>query len=264
MLARSLCPALAAEAACLSPILTQLHRDFINNEITTYDYVGVFILLYTAYRKPMRWSCGRLNPSILSSRGVVCPLSARVCRFPELLQLLGQSTLERLFAPLHSISEITVLDIFQHVRLSGIKKNNDNLVNRAVLNWAMGEWPFQLLHRVPSPMEVLRMQALGTRVITLFYAEQDLSSYHEAMLTYMSGSKIAAKDAFEFLVHDITHMEHFMHSDSHREQVGFMNAMLRLGNGSPRKFFRELFPGDKTLWLELEYLVSDMYVSKPS
>ena len=78
------------------------------------------------------------------------------------------------------------------------------------------------------------------------------------MLTYMTGSHVAAKDAFDFLVHDITHMEHFMSTDSHLEQVGLMKSLLNVCKGSPKKLFKELFPSDEYLWQELEYLISDM------
>lgn len=249
---------LASEAATLSPILTALHELFKMGNLTDYDFVGCFILVYAAFRRPNRWSCGRLEHVLGDSVAPYSTPSTRVSDLSSVINLLGQGHWDRLFKPTLDASEVTVLDIFRQIRLSGIKKNNDNMVNKAIVFWAGGKRPFQLLTRIPSPMTVLRMQASKSRVITLFYQEADLASYHEAMLTYMSGSQVAAKDAFEFLVHDMTHMEHFVDAHSHLEQVGLMRSILRLCNGYPKKFFAALFPEDCYVWLELEYLISDM------
>jgi hypothetical protein len=47
----------------------------------------------------------------------------------------------------------------------------------------------------------------------------------------MAGAAEHHKDALEFLLHDMKHMEHFMDPTTHREQVGFCRAMLSLGEG---------------------------------
>ena len=248
---------LSTEAAALSPILTALNEVYINDQLSPYDFVGAFILLYVAHRRPRKWSCGKLQPPVSVSSGDTAPASRHITTLPSLLAALDSAVLTKLLSPM-PLEEVTILDIYAHIRLTSIKKNNDNLINRAIVHWAHGLWPFQLLTHIPTPMDVLRMQAQHSRVITLFYKESDLSSMHEAMLTYMIGSKVAAKDAFDFLVHDITHMEHYMLAESHAEQVGLMRALLAMHVGAPRKFFKLLFPCDAYLWSELEYLISDM------
>ena len=128
--------------------------------------------------------------------------------------------------------------------------------------WCAGKRPCVLLFRVPSPMEVLRQQAAGERVVTLFLTRAELSRRHSSQLVYMQGGQSHSKDPLEFTLHDLKHMEHFVNPDTHLEQVGFFKAMLGLGapgeGAGPRAFFRSACRLDQTLWHELEYVISDM------
>ena len=248
---------LCAEAKRLSPLLTEYQQMASAGILMPYDFVGCFILSYASIRRPIdKWSCGVLKPPIQPDLQTAS--SMRLSDLPSMVAVLHESHVKRLFKGIKAWEDITIMDIYNHIRLAGIKKNANNLVNRAFINWLEGKWPFLLLHHIPTPMAVMRMQANNQRVISLFYKEENLATKHEAMLTYMGGARIVAKDALDFLVHDITHMEHFMHPDSNLEQVGFMRSLLSLRNGSPRKYFEFLFPGDTCIWLELEYLISDM------
>lgn len=124
----------------------------------------------------------------------------------------------------------------------------------------------------------------------MFTTLEDLSSMHSAKLTYMAGMVDHNKDAFEFLIHDCKHMENFVDSMIYSEQIGFFRAMLALHNppeesfppltteeserelekrlwietlithGNPKGFFLEECGYDDQLWLELEYVISDMYI----
>lgn len=92
------------------------------------------------------------------------------------------------------------------------------------------------------------------------------------------GNELHAKDSFEFLIHDIKHMEHFTDEDKYTEQVkfpvhtyyiiyeskyglqvGFFHSMLKVNKGSLKAFFtKSLYPSDIVLWHALEYVISDM------
>ena len=120
-----------------------------------------------------------------------------------------------------------------------------------------------LLFRIPSPMEVLRQQAAGERVVTLFLGREQLSRRHDAALVYMQGEQSHSKDPLEFLLHDLKHMENFVDPATYFEQVGFFRCMLKLGvhgaSGSSLKaFFRKECGLDIRLWNELEYVISKM------
>eukprot|EP00602_Paraphysomonas_sp_CaronLab_P005947 CAMPEP_0185035098 /NCGR_PEP_ID=MMETSP1103-20130426/25846_1 /TAXON_ID=36769 /ORGANISM="Paraphysomonas bandaiensis, Strain Caron Lab Isolate" /LENGTH=296 /DNA_ID=CAMNT_0027572023 /DNA_START=308 /DNA_END=1198 /DNA_ORIENTATION=+ len=118
--------------------------------------------------------------------------------------------------------------------------------------------PVILMTEIPTPMEVLRMQADGNRVVTMFTSVEQLSTCHVAKLQYMAGDQLHSRDPFEFLVHDIKHMYHFKDQATYDEQVGFFRAILSINAGKPKRFFCGLFPTDEMLWYELEYLISDM------
>lgn len=74
----------------------------------------------------------------------------------------------------------------------------------------------------------------------------------------MRGNIDHHKDPFEFLIHDLKHMENFTDSVIHQEQIGFFQCMLQLHEGHPREYFTTVLQYDTLLWTELEYVISDM------
>jgi hypothetical protein len=134
-------------------------------------------------------------------------------------------------------SRISVIQIVNELQFKGIKHNATNFVNTCLVFWAMGLRPIQLMFHIPSPLSVLKQQASGQRVLTMFVSLSELGSSHLSPLAYMEGGLEHSRDALEFFVHDCKHMEHFACPDIHKEQVGFFACMLRLGGGCPRKFF---------------------------
>jgi len=118
----------------------------------------------------------------------------------------------------------------------------------------------------------------------MFTTFEELSKMHTAKLTYMSCMVDHNRDAFDFLVHDCKHMEHFIEESIHYEQIGFCRAMLLLNNskcsslpctdetveynqmtikniiefGHPKEYFLQECGYDMQLWMELEYVISDM------
>lgn len=79
-------------------------------------------------------------------------------------------------------------------------------VPQALLAWAEGSRPVDLLFHVPSPGDVLAVQARGRRIVSLL--EDGIpTAPHE--------------DGLAFAVHDLCHLEKFMEPSHHIEQVGF-------------------------------------------
>jgi hypothetical protein len=178
---------------------------------------------------------------------------------PVLLEAMGgEDFLLKRLGP----GKLTVFRIFNEGTLGALKKNTGDYINHCMSMWCAGKRPCVLLFRVPSPMEVLRQQAAGERVVTLFLTRAELSRRHSSQLVYMQGGQSHSKDPLEFTLHDLKHMEHFVNPDTHLEQVGFFKAMLGLGapgeGAGPRAFFRSACRLDQTLWHELEYVISDM------
>jgi hypothetical protein len=79
-------------------------------------------------------------------------------------------------------------------------------VPRALVAWAEGARPVDLLFDVPSPLAILARQARGRRVVSLL-DDGACTAPHE--------------DGLAFAVHDLCHLEKFVDPLHHVEQVGF-------------------------------------------
>ena len=292
---------LVDEALTIEPILSHccnLHRE---EKMSASDVVGVFILSYLGLRRKKSWSNGRLKSLMStaltrnSTSTVTVPSSVELTSVPGLLDILcrayvakrmGRGSDDRV--DIERFVGVTVLSIFDGLQLCGIKKNADDYVNRCLVGWAYGVRPCFLMFRIPSPLEVLKQQAEGKRVITMFVTQHDLRRRHIAMLYYMEGMQNHSKDALEFLLHDMKHMENFTDPATHLEQVGFFRCMLKpyielvplapysfpvIGattlapsrdtavehrSMSIKTFLSSVCGYDKQLWRELEYAISDM------
>jgi hypothetical protein len=291
---------LSDEATRLSPLFTQwfamcqvdTHSHELGREglvLFEYDVVGAFILSYLALRKPNKWIGGVIKQSVvpIDDALYMATPSCSLSEFPGLLSIVSESYVARkLCNIIGDRDEITIMSIFNHLNLAGIKKNTSNFINDVLVKWAMSHQhslthdddleqcnlchsthdvlPYcalpriQLLTSIPYPMEVLRMQASNSRVVTMMVSEAQLSSCHVAKLTYMAGMHNHSRDPFEFLLHDLKHMSHFRDPPICREQLGFFKCILSCCGGHPKRLFKMLFPRDTVLWSELEYLISDM------
>ncbi|EKX45433.1 hypothetical protein GUITHDRAFT_108701 [Guillardia theta CCMP2712] len=205
---------LRTEAKVLSPLISQWKKLYEHGEVDAASFAGAFVLAYLSVRHG-RWTGGRLDASAYGGGAVQDVKSSPVRKFEGLEELLGD--VSRWFKE-EEQEELTVLDILSTLKLDGIKKNKDNLANRSLVCWLLAARPFVLMFRIPSPIEVLKMQARGERVVTMLTSEEELSSKHTAPLRYMEGEKLHSRDALEFLVHDLAHMEKFVDKEVYEEQ----------------------------------------------
>jgi hypothetical protein len=247
---------MAVQAFPVIQAAVELHKV---GDLPDYDLVGIYILALAAARRAAAWCTGRLKPwpGCLS---LELGSSVAVERVSGLSQLLGGfEFIHKKLGNRRRTGAITVQDIFNELQLASIKHNKNGCsVNTTLVQWSLGKRPFVVMSSVPSPMEVLQQQADGTRVVTLFLTQDELATVQTSQLLYMHGSPNHSRDAFEFTLHDLQHMEHFCDEDSHFEQRGFFVCMLRLGDGSPRDFFCTSLGLDDAFWHQLEYVLSDM------
>lgn len=249
---------LESEAQQLHPIIQECHADFLLGRLPAHDLVGIYILLFLALRRPKGFCGGRLNTLI--SDGLACGAkemnSTSISAYSKVLEVLNGGYIAKVMKA-SDVAQVTVMDIFNSQRFVGIKSNGDNHVNQCMVGWALGLRPVRLLTYIPTPSQVLRMQAQGERVVTIFTSLEELGRQHTSKLTYMEDMREHSRDALEFTVHDLKHMEHFLCSDTFHEQVGFFKCLLSLSKGRPKDFF--LRRGhDLRLWHELEYVAADM------
>lgn len=232
---------LEEEATKIGPILSNCSSLYHSGRISAFDFVGIFILTYLGLRRPRSWSNGRLKYPLSSTlrRGIAfagnLPPSTELSSISGLLDILDRGYVAKRMnreaeetGDSERFSRITILSIFDNLQLRGIKKNADNYVNKCLVSWAYGQRPCLLMFRVPSPLEVLQQQSEGSRVITMFLTKKQLGTRHTAMLYYMAGMQNHSKDSLEFLLHDMKHMENFIDSSTHNEQVGFFKCIMKL------------------------------------
>jgi hypothetical protein len=108
--------------------------------------------------------------------------------------------------PLACASDEPAAQIVASVRLHRV----DEPAARALVGWASGERPAELLREKPSAAFVLALQARGRRCVSLL-AEGTPTAPHA--------------DALAFAVHDLCHLEKFVDPEHHAGQVGFFAAV---------------------------------------
>jgi len=110
--------------------------------------------------------------------------------------------------------------------------------------WLRRAWPLVLRENIPTPLEVLRMQARGMRVVTT------LTTYPRLRAPVLN-----KPDAFSFFRHDLEHGYKFFFSPRlHFGQRGFFIA---LEAAYDRGVFVP-YAGDAEFARQFQYLMSDM------
>lgn len=78
----------------------------------------------------------------------------------------------------------------------------------ALSKWIDDEWPIILWKKIPSPKEMLEIQAQGRRFVS--------------WLPDISGPILGKENNWEFMLHDLMHAERFFHSEElYQAQTGF-------------------------------------------
>lgn len=110
-------------------------------------------------------------------------------------------------------------------------------VNRSLIAWSEGKYNLCYTENVPTPMEVLEMQSLGKRIVSI------------------PKETISNKTPYEFVIHDLEHADRFFHDPLlHSTQVQFFN---NLKSWIKAELFSELMRDD-VFETKFNYLISDM------
>jgi hypothetical protein len=120
-------------------------------------------------------------------------------------------------------------------------KGYSDRIRRALYQWSHGRYPLLRFKTIPTPFELLKVQATGKRVVTVFSQQEEWSK------TY------GDKNAFEFVLHDLVHAEHFFERKDWSEgQRQFYDFVLRNWNHPLTSMTRKQCPE------QFDYLISDM------
>ena len=136
--------------------------------------------------------------------------------------------------------QVRLLDWLERYQFRGVIGN----VPVALVQWLRGAWPLILREDIPKPLDVLRMQARGTRAVTL------ITAWPRAREPVLNKS-----DAFAFFRHDLEHAYKFYHSPAlYAGQCAFF---ARLETAFDRGVFVPHFD-DAEFVARFHYLMSDM------
>lgn len=159
---------LRKEAEVIYPIVHECYELFLQGLLKDYDLVSVYILVYLIVRKPKSWSNGKLKDVIITQLPSVDSIRIRDTPASFQAHLTVDYVRKKLKLTEVAAEAFRLVDLFNTLQLSGIKHNADNYINHCMVHWACGRRPVKLMFRIPSPMTVLRQQAKGERVATMF------------------------------------------------------------------------------------------------
>ncbi len=129
------------------------------------------------------------------------------------------------------------------VRLFATKRlcKIEDAVSGGLVAWAHGAREVLLLERVPTPREVLALQARGARCVSIL--PDDVPTAPHA-------------DGLAFALHDLCHMEKFFGEEHHVGQVGFFRLVDR---AMSRDAWTSLERGFDDAWgADRDHVVADM------
>lgn len=221
---------LRREAVELYPRVEALARSWIARQLTPAEAAALYILIYQRHRKPRMWLGGPHSNSFsfLGDQKQAClydlnflgPWSAGERR------RLGQRP--------------TALSVFEKFSVRAVPLS----VNRALLSWAASFYPLTLTPEVPTPLEILEMQARGKRCVTMITNQ-----------TSMGKLILQQRDPLGFLLHDLIHADKFYQNKAILSgQIGFSRFIFQAWNQGR---FEKLLK-DKTFAHEFDYVASDM------
>lgn len=161
---------------------------------------------------------------------------------------LGDDRLRDIFDP-PSANELDKLglghqaslrDLIQRARLIRMPDH----VSTCLSNFYAGLRPLILCWRLPSPEELLQMQATGSRCVSALTSERALHVVY------------GHRDCLEMLTHDLAHMEKFVEANRYWQQVGFFEFLRVVAATADRKPWSHAF-GHR--WrLSWNYVSADM------
>lgn len=115
----------------------------------------------------------------------------------------------------------------------------------SLMAWQSGRYPLLLMTTIPSPDEVLQMQADGFRCVSMLIEENQILSFIEE-----------GRDVLGFVVHDLIHGEHFFADpEKARAQIDFSQKLIQV---KKQPLIQKMLKTDSAFRAEFDYLSSDM------
>lgn len=221
---------LKAHGSYLREALEDIKNQCQKMDLLPADFATLYLLLYLRLKHPKNW-LQKKSSALKSASGQKGP--GLICMIPESFNL-NEWEKEKL-------EEMTPIDFFRFYNLKAIPES----INRTMINWYEGRWSIKLLEHIPTPRELLRLQVLNTRCVSVITHPQ-----HVDRLVFET------RDPLSFLLHDLMHADQFFSQhESLKGQLGFYQLINAIYD---RPELITLLATDKEFKKEFEYVASDM------
>lgn len=218
----------------LQPFIALWKRGSIKDS----EMVAIFILLFSFFRRPKDFLGGvhQEKFSNFAQDGLISGKAILDLLRPTLNpEWLNYKSLNRLDI------ETAFLPYFCSLSLRSIPLS----VTRALAAWQQGTYSLKLLTYIPSPEEVMKMQAQGYRCVSMLIGETEISSFIEN-----------ERDVLGFIIHDLIHADHFFKNPMTAVQQIRFSQKLMTAYKTPE--LQTMMNSDLQFRNEFHYLMSDM------
>jgi hypothetical protein len=202
------------------------------------DIVACYLLIYLR---------SRYSNDFLTNYNEILPLSKtkRVdsCSYKKVLHIDEKNGEQN---KLKKFKCETLFDIINSFNLHSVPYS----ARCSLVNWYTGAYDLILcVNKIPTSLDVLRMQANRQRCVSLIYDKLDSLVMNE-------------RDPLSFLLHDLVH-SYKMFSNQYllNGQIGFSRAILKIYEDKTKRslnLLNELLNNDSKFANEFDYLISDM------
>lgn len=224
----------SAAALCLQEFFPLWQQ----KRLTDAEIAAVYIAVFSFLRRPKDFLGGPHN-QILPPLPPGPRLSCQ--EFRDILTPALPAELRSMKALARFSGEEGFLSFFCHQSWRSIPLS----VAQSLMAWDAGIYPLKMLDYVPSPEEVLNMQAQGVRCVTMLQQQKEMQELVEA-----------GRDVLGFIVHDLIHADHFFADpDKAQAQIRFSQKLQDIYRLPP---IQKMLQDDALFRHEFEYLMSDM------
>lgn len=216
-------------APLLSPIIKRLKTDYLNDLLSPQDFTTLYMLLFVRTKfqtNYIQFHKKQLTKSLSSTQSI----DQLLAKYVEL------NDFEKI-----KLKNITACDLFQRANIKGLPLS----VNRCMSNWYYGSWNIELMFKIPTSVELLKLQAKNKRALTVIVDDKKLSSYI-----------LGKRDPLSFVIHDLMHADQFFNNQiSQKGQLGFYQMIDE--TPYPNELC-ELLKNNHEFKESFEYVISDM------
>lgn len=182
-----------------------LHRETLlssisklqSTQLSPFEFCTLYVILFLRLKHPKNWLQRKshlITPSFSRKIEDLIPSEFALNEWEK-----------------NKLSGVTFDDLFLNFNLKGIPL----ATNTTMLKWSQDLWPICLLHHIPSPRELLKMQANGSRCITLIVNPDEITKM-----------VLQSRDPLSFVIHDLDHANNFFsNANTHLGQIGFLQLV---------------------------------------